>query len=267
MQGGLAIIGFGEAGEAFARCAGWGSEVFVWDIRPERLACAMQRGLTACESAASALRKAGTVLCLVTADQALRAAAAYGPLVQPGSLWCDMNSAAPDTKCAAAARIERAGARYADVAIMAPVEPAALAVPMLIAGDRGEETRERLGALGFTGARTLEGPVGRASAVKMLRSVMIKGIEALTDEMMRAAEAAGVAGEVLASLDASEKLAPWAQRAAYNRERMATHGERRAAEMEEAIRTLEGYGVVPMMTRGTVERQRLAGRSSTKVPA
>ena len=92
----------------------------------------------------------------------------------------------------------------------------------------------------------------------MIRSVMVKGIEALTDEMMQAAEAAGVADEVLASLDASEKARPWAEKAAYNRERMATHGARRAAEMEESAKTLAALGVEPVMTRGTVIRQRNA---------
>jgi hypothetical protein len=85
---------------------------------------------------------------------------------------------------------------------------------------------------------------------------MVKVIEALTVEMMLAAEAAGVADEVLASLDASEKPRPWAQRAAYNLERMATHGHRRAAEMEESVRTLAALGVEPIMTAGTVRRQR-----------
>ena len=96
----------------------------------------------------------------------------------------------------------------------------------------------------------------------MIRSVMVKGIEALTAEMMLAADAAGVTDEVLASLDASEKAQSWAARAAYNLERMTTHGLRRAAEMEESAKTLIGLGVEPVMTSGTVRRQReLAGRA------
>ncbi|RZJ99443.1 MAG: DUF1932 domain-containing protein, partial [Novosphingobium sp.] len=93
-------------------------------------------------------------------------------------------------------------------------------------------------------------------AIKMIRSVMVKGLEALTAEMMLGAEAADVTDEVLASLDASEKPRPWAERAAYNLERMATHGLRRAAEMEESAKTLSALGVEPIMTAGTVRRQR-----------
>ena len=84
----------------------------------------------------------------------------------------------------------------------------------------------------------------------MIRSVMVKGIEALTAEMMLAANAAGVADEVLASLGAG-----WQQRAEYNLERMVAHGARRAAKMEQAANTLEALGAEPVMTRGTIFRQ------------
>ena len=106
--------------------------------------------------------------------------------------------------------------------------------------------------------------VGRASAIKMIRSVMVKGLEALSWECAAAAEAAGVYDEITASLDASEKPVGWAERFAYNRERMETHGLRRAAEMEESARTLQGLGVEPVMTRGTVQLQRAAANAKRK---
>jgi 3-hydroxyisobutyrate dehydrogenase-like beta-hydroxyacid dehydrogenase len=167
-----------------------------------------------------------------------------------------MNSVAPGTKRSAARAVEAAGGRYVDVAVLAPVEPARLAVPLLLAGAAADEAMAALAQAGFTNLRVVGGEVGRASAIKMIRSVMVKGIEALTAEMMLAAEAAGVADEVLASLDASERPRPWPERAAYNLERMTTHGLRRAAEMEEAVRTLTALGVAPVMTEGTVHRQR-----------
>jgi len=106
--------------------------------------------------------------------------------------------------------------------------------------------------------------VGTASTIKMIRSVMVKGIEALTAEMMLAAQAAGVTDEVLASLDASERPRPWRERASYNIGRMAMHGLRRAAEMEEAAQTLRALGIVPIMTESTVRRQRDAAAANSK---
>ena len=162
----------------------------------------------------------------------------------------------------AAQAIRESGGRYVDVAIMAPVLPGRLAVPLLISGPAAEEADRLLRELGFGNTRVVGSEIGRASAIKMIRSVMVKGIEALTGEMMAAAEAAGVAEEVLASLEASERAMPWPERAAYNRERMAVHGARRAAEMAESAATLRALGVEPVMTEGTVRRQREAARPS-----
>jgi 3-hydroxyisobutyrate dehydrogenase-like beta-hydroxyacid dehydrogenase len=252
----LALIGFGEAGSTFARAAAWGETAVAFDVAPERAAVMAECGMTAAASAAEALASAPLVLSLVTADQAEAAAHDYAPLLAPAALWCDLNSVAPDTKRAAARAVEAAGGRYVDAAVLAPVDPLGMAVPLLLAGEAAGEAEAMLRAAGFGNVRVVGRAVGRASAVKMIRSVMVKGIEALTVEMMLAAEAAGVADEVLASLDASEKPRPWAQRAAYNLERMATHGHRRAAEMEESVRTLAALGVEPIMTAGTVRRQR-----------
>jgi len=256
----LALIGFGEAGATFAGAARWaGARGF--DINPARGEAMRAAGVTACADAAACLAEAALVLCLVTADQALAAARAYAPLLPPGAIWCDMNSVAPDTKRAAAQVIGAAGGIYVDVAILAPVDPARLAVPLLLAGPAADEARGLLSGLGFGDVRVVGAEVGRASAVKMIRSVMVKGIEALTAEMLLAARAAGVEDEVLASLDASERAMPWAARAAYNIERMVTHGQRRAAEMAEAAKTLESLGMAPLMTTATVTRQHaMAGR-------
>lgn len=254
----VALIGFGEAGSTFARAGAWRDRARGWDVLPARRAAMAELGVTAAASAAAALASAPLVLSLVTADAALPAAQAYAPALSPGALWCDCNSVAPDTKRAAALAIEAAGGRYVDVAVLAPVNPAQLNVPLLLAGAAAAEAERQLRGLGFTNVRVVGDEIGRASAIKMIRSVMVKGLEALTDEMMAAATAAGVADEVLASLDASEKAIPWAQRAAYNLERMTTHGARRAAEMEESAKTLLSLGVPPVMTRGTVYRQRQA---------
>ena len=101
----------------------------------------------------------------------------------------------------------------------------------------------------------------------MIRSVMVKGIEALTAECVLAADAAGVIEEVLASLDASPPQPGWHARADYNLDRMMVHGLRRAAEMEEVVKTLDALGTGSEMTRGTVARQRALGSLGLRDPA
>lgn len=257
----LALIGFGEAGETFAAAGNWDGKAIGVDLLPDRRAAMKRAGIIPVES--DALRSASLSLSLVTADQALRAAQSYADHLGPGTLWCDGNSVAPETKRAAAAHINVTGARYIDMAILAPVQPKRMAVPMLLSGDAAHEAAARLRDLGFSDVRVVGSQVGQASAIKMIRSVMVKGIEALTAEMMLAAAAAGVVEEVLASLDASESDKPWAERAEYNLERMTTHGLRRAAEMEQSAQTLLTLGVEPHMTRGTIKRQREMAKQSS----
>lgn len=264
MSNRIALIGFGEAGETFATAARWGSRAVAYDTAPSRQAAMAEAGILVADDAQRAIADAPLILSLVTADQALGAAEQYASFLQSDAIWCDMNSVAPETKRAAARAVETAGARYVDVAILAPVNPARLAVPLLVSGEAASEAARHMGEAGFTDIRVAGPEIGKASAIKMIRSVMVKGIEALTDEMMAAAQAAGVVDEVLSSLDRSERGMTWEQRASYNLERMATHGIRRAAEMEESVKTLEALGVEPVMTQGTVRRQRGAAKTDSQ---
>jgi 3-hydroxyisobutyrate dehydrogenase-like beta-hydroxyacid dehydrogenase len=224
-------------------------------------------GAEGADSLAQAVDGAALVLSLVTADQALAVAEAAAPHLAPGALYCDMNSVAPGTKRRAAAAVEGAGAFYVDVAILSPVHPARLGSPLLLSGGEAAPVARALAGLGFANVRVVGAEVGLASSIKMIRSVMVKGIEALTAECMLAANAAGVTEEVLASLDASERAEPWAKRAAYNLDRMIVHGLRRADEMDEVVRTLEDLGIDPALSRATARRQREVGSLALGQPA
>ncbi|MFL9841526.1 DUF1932 domain-containing protein [Sphingomonas sp. ST-64] len=263
------LVGFGEAGQAFSRPGVAAFDIKTDDAatRPTKIADFERAGVRWSATPAGALAQADLALCLVTADQALAAAQRCAPLLKSGALWLDMNSVAPGTKRRAAVAVEAAGARYVDVAVMAPVLPARLAVPLLVAGPHADAAADALRAYGFTRV-TVAGPqVGDASAIKMIRSVMVKGLEALTAECVLAAERAGVREAVLASLDASWKEQSWTERADYNLDRMLAHGTRRAAEMEEVAKTLAELGVDPAVTRGTIQRQRALGALGVAPPA
>lgn len=254
----VTLIGYGEAGRAFARAAGWEHQAQVFDVKTDApqtragmLADYDADGVTICENMGDALDASDIILSLVTAEQALAAAENAAPHIAAGALFFDMNSVAPDTKHEAAKLIDAAGGRYVDVAVMAPVDPARLAVPLLLSGPYAEDGAAALTAIGFSNVHVVTGDVGRASSIKMIRSIMVKGQEALTAEMMLAARTADVVDEVLASLGEG-----WREKADYNLERMKTHGIRRAAEMEEVVKTLTALGIEPLMTNGTITRQR-----------
>lgn len=247
------LIGYGEAGRTFAHAGGWGAAARVYDIK-QMTSVYVEDGVTGCTSLAGALDQSPFVISLVTADQALAVASNAARGLAPGALYCDMNSVAPDTKREAATIIAAAGGAYVDVAIMAPVNPARLNVPLLISGPEATAAAARLSMLGFGNLRVTGDSIGTASTIKMLRSVLYKGLEALTAECLIACARAGVTGEVIASLGAG-----WGDEANYRLDRMMVHGTRRSAEMAEAAKTLEALGVPALLTRATVLRQAQIG--------
>jgi 3-hydroxyisobutyrate dehydrogenase-like beta-hydroxyacid dehydrogenase len=249
---GIALIGFGEAAQAFAQ--GWPrAPRTAHDLlaaQPAMAEAAARRGVWLFDAAGPALREAAAVFCLVTADQALVAARTAAPHLRPGTLWLDGNSCAPGTKRQAAGVIAAAGGRYVDLAIMAPVHPRLHRTPCLLAGPDAAAAMAELAGLGMDW-QVAGAQVGDASTIKMLRSVMVKGFEALCAECLLAARRAGAEEAVLASLQASDPGWNWRDRGAYNLERMMVHGLRRAAEMREVAATLRDLGLPDRMAAAT----------------
>jgi len=262
----ICFIGFGEAGQAIAaglREAGV-ERMSTWDILLPQSAgeklrqAAAASGVRCAGSAADAVRDADMVISAVTAASSIAAAQSIKPHVAGRPFVLDINSVSPGRK-QETARLLGAGARYVDVAVLAPIHPARHKTPMLIAGGHAEAVAPKLAALGMR--LSIAGPeIGAAAAIKMVRSVMIKGIEALTLECFLAAARAGVVEEVAASMKNNYPGLDWGKIVPYNLERMASHGERRAAEMEEVADTLRELGVEPLMTAATVKRQREMGQ-------
>lgn len=265
----VAIIGFGEAGSAIL--AGWRAlgpvDARAYDIKTDAADPAVRAakradyaaaGIDGSASTAEAVAGRPMVVSTVTADQALAAAQAVAPLLAPGAFFIDCNSVAPQTKQAAARAVEAAGGRYVDCAVMAPIHPALHRTPMLLAGPHAAAAEAVMAAMDMQ-VRTVGDTVGDATAIKMIRSIMVKGLEALTLECVLAGRRAGVSDAVLASLDKTFPGFDWPGRAAYMLERVATHGRRRAAEMEEVALTVRGLGLDDGMAQATVRWQRRIG--------
>jgi 3-hydroxyisobutyrate dehydrogenase-like beta-hydroxyacid dehydrogenase len=262
----ICFIGFGEAGQAIAaglRDAGI-DRMSAWDILFARRDGEMLRhaaeasGVRCGSSAADATRDADMIVSAVTAASSVDAARSVKAHGAGVPYFLDINSVSPGRK-QETAKILEGGARYVDVAVLAPIHPARHQTPMLLAGPHAQDVAPSLAALGmrFTIAGT---EIGAAAAIKMVRSVMIKGIEALTLECFLAAARAGVVDEVASSIKNNYPGLDWTKIVPYNLERMANHGERRAAEMEEVADTLRELGVEPLMTTATVKRQREMGQ-------
>jgi 3-hydroxyisobutyrate dehydrogenase-like beta-hydroxyacid dehydrogenase len=261
----VSFIGFGEAGQAMAaglresgieRIAAW--DILFTDAAGERLKAAGDTiGVRLARSAADAVADTDMIVSAVTAASSVEAARSVAAHLTGAPYYLDINSVSPGRK-QQTAKLLGGQARYVDVAVVAAIHPLRHRTPLLISGPHAEAIapllRELEMQLTIVGADT-----GQAAAIKMIRSVMIKGIEALTLECFLAATRAGVLEEVTGSLKHNYPSLDWTKIADYNLERMASHGERRAAEMEESALTLRELGLDPLMVDATVARQREMG--------
>ena len=258
----IALVGFGEAGSILgADLAASGRDVVTYDIlldvpapRALMLEKAGQARVATADSLSAAIEGADLVISAVTASSSADVAAGAGKTLRAGQVFLDINSCSPDTKRSNAVAVQSSGADYVEAAVMAPVPPQRLQVPMLLGGRRAEELVPALQALGLNVSFIATG-IGVASAVKMCRSVVIKGLEALAVESLLAARRFGAETEVLASLQGTFPQMGWQEKLPdYLISRVAEHGRRRAAEMREVAHTLESVGVEPTMARATAVR-------------
>jgi 3-hydroxyisobutyrate dehydrogenase-like beta-hydroxyacid dehydrogenase len=275
----IAFIGFGEAAQAFL--AGWRAEpgfaarISAYDIKTDSRDPEVRAGKRAdyagacilgAPTAPEAVTGAEAVFSVVTADQAHEAAVAALPGLAPGAFFFDCDSCAPQTKVRTAAEVDAAGGRYVDVAVMAPVHPRLHRTPLLISGPHAAAAAPVLAALGMAAA-VHDGPVGSSSAIKMIRSIMMKGLEALVAECVLAGTKAGVIDKVLDSLDDTYPGFDWKTRSAYMLERVMTHGVRRAAEMREVALTVDLLGLDGAMARASVGWQQAIGELGIRATA
>lgn len=256
----LGLVGYGEVGRIFSAglhgqfqsCAAW--DLKFADPATGAAAQAAAAGVQALPSMAALCTQSDFILSAVTASNTLAVAQAAAPHLRPGTVFLDLNSASPGTKQQAALVIEAAGGRYVEAGVMTSVPPYGIRVPMLLGGPLAAELAEYLNALGMD-AKAVAAEIGVASAIKMCRSVMIKGLEALVIESYSTARAYGVEDYVLPTLAETFPSIDWEKQGAYFFQRVIEHGRRRSEEMHESANTVREAGMPAFSAQGTAERQ------------
>ena len=257
----IGMVGYGEVGKVFtAGMLPQVANVSVWDItfdlserQAGERAHAAQAGIQACLSLRALCEQADLLISAVTASNTLAVAQAAAEHIRPGSIFLDLNSASPGTKQQAAELIDAAGAHYVEAGVMTSVPPYGIRVPMLLGGDRAEALAQTLCGMGMN-ARAVSADIGVASAIKMCRSVMIKGLEALVIESYTTARHYGVEKHMLPTLTETFPSIDWEKQGAYFFSRVAQHGKRRAEEMREAANTVREAGFEPWMASAIAEK-------------
>jgi 3-hydroxyisobutyrate dehydrogenase-like beta-hydroxyacid dehydrogenase len=251
----VCLLGFGEVGQALAidLVARGVNGLSAWDIlfpvaesAPSRAIAA--KGLQAGASVQDATANADLVISAVTAAQDVVAARSVAPHLKRNAYFLDVNSVSPGVKVEASHIVEAAGGRYVEAAIMSPINPKRASSPILFGGPHAAEFLPLARQLGFSAASVFSDRVGSASAAKMCRSVIVKGMEALLGESLLAARRYGVEEAVLDSLGSLLAKDDWHAQARYMISRSLIHGRRRAEEMREVARTVVEAGFEPRMS-------------------
>ena len=260
----IGLVGYGEVGKIFS--AGLKTQNGVhsmgaWDLKFERAsvqvaehAHAAHAGVVAHSSCRALCEASDMVISAVTASNTLAVATEVSKYIRPGSLFLDLNSASPGTKQRCAAFIESQGAHYVEAGVMTSVPPYGVRTPMLLGGAKAAELALILNSWGMD-AKVVSEKLGVASAIKMCRSVMIKGLEALVIESYTTARAYGVEDHVLPTLAETFPSIDWEQTGAYFFSRVAKHGQRRAEEMCESAITVSEAGFEPYMASAIAAKQ------------
>jgi 3-hydroxyisobutyrate dehydrogenase-like beta-hydroxyacid dehydrogenase len=263
----ICLLGFGEVGQALVpELRPRAASLTAWDLRfsdatsvPSRGAANLQ--VPAAGDARAAVAKADLVISAVTAAQTGEAARSVAAHLKPGAYYFDLNSCSPAAKQAASEPIETMGGRFVEAAIMSPIAPRNAASPIFLGGRHAGGFLAVAHSLGFTGAQVFSERLGAASAAKMCRSVIVKGLEALMLESLLTARNFGVEAAVLESLR-SMTLDDWRTQSHYMISRALLHGRRRAEEMREVARTVGEAGLAPGMSEACADWQEWASRRS-----
>jgi 3-hydroxyisobutyrate dehydrogenase-like beta-hydroxyacid dehydrogenase len=257
----VGLVGYGEVGRILAEdLRERGVRVSAYDLKLATSAGdpirkhAAQRGVALTSSHAALAAEVDLIVSAVTASQAVPVAAACAPGVRRDAFFLDMNSASPGAKVRAAGLVDAAAGRYVEGAVMTSIPPYRIRVPLLLGGRHATALAPGLDALGFA-AKVASEQLGIASATKMCRSVMIKGLEAMVIESFTTARAYGVEDAVLASLKETFPGIDWEKQGAYFFQRVIEHGRRRSEEVREVAETVREIGLEPWSAAGTAERQ------------
>jgi 3-hydroxyisobutyrate dehydrogenase-like beta-hydroxyacid dehydrogenase len=269
----IGFLGFGEVGQRFAadlRARDGALELSAFDLLLHQAAAGEAMRKHAAANRVEALTHVAglsetpdLIFSAVTADQTLAAAQSVAASSLAGKWVVDLNSASPATKTECAAVVQRAGGRYIEAAVMTSVPPHGIRVPMLLGGPHAKEGEDLLRSLGFSvEIASLE--YGVASAIKLCRSVIIKGLESLVIESFTAARAFGVEGQVLASLRETYPQFDWEKLGDYLFSRVIQHGKRRAEEMRASAQMIDASAVRGTMAAAIASRQDSVARLRAK---
>jgi len=267
----IGFVGYGELGQCItAGLSAAGADVGVFDLfveAPETVKSlqdkADQAGIILAKTRAELAERSDIFISAVTCSDAVTAARQMAPYLSEKHIYVDLNSTSPAVKKDVCAVIEGAGAKFVEIGVLGGIPTMGYKVSLLLCGDEAETVAACLSGFGMD-TECIIGKTGAAAAVKMFRSIVVKGIEALFLECVLAAEPYGATEQVLETI---EQNYPGVGKdlANFFMTRTANHAERRSHEMEEVAETLRAMGLDPIMAEASAKRRSSTLKKNSKI--
>ena len=266
----LGFIGFGEVG--FEMAMGFKSEgldrVLAYDVMQgdsvygplirERV---QNSGVALISSPEEVIKNVDVIIVAVPGSKTLQTAKDIVGFFDEHKLYVDVSASAPETKRAVWETVKTSGAKFVDAAMLGSLPQYKHKVPTLISGNGSDELLRLMTPYGMALDKANDNP-GDATAIKLVRSIVMKGLPALLMEALEAASAMKIEEVVLKSL--AETMNSCTFEVTMNRlvTGTAVHAERRGQEMVNVIEMLNTLNIKPTMSQATFERHKwLAGKN------
>jgi 3-hydroxyisobutyrate dehydrogenase-like beta-hydroxyacid dehydrogenase len=268
----IGIVGYGEAGQAIAQglCSNRGSSISVFDIkfndeelRESLRLRAQEQGVIVEDDMGSLIANNGMILSLVTGEVATQVVRDSLSFIKEGKVYVDMNTVSPRKKILMGELIEQKGGSFIEVAILGAIASYGFKSPMLVCGKRANQLVNVFAKMGFN-VKFVSTEIGKASYLKMLRSVFAKGVEALLLEMLVAAKRCDLVEPLMGAIVEHMDHSSFNDIANTWLTTNAIHAERRTEEMEHVIETLNELNMKPIMAEATRDRLRTSVQSGLK---
>lgn len=268
----LGLVGFGEVGstlgqgfrnEGLIEIASYDKYAFDGPFSELIQSRAAKARVPLVKSPQELARRSEIILSVTPGEASIESAEAFAPHVTAKHVFVDLASATPKIKRSAGQALRDAGANFADASIMGTPHADGHRLPILASGPAAEEFRDVMSPWGLK-IELISGELGAASGIKIMRSVIAKGLEALLVECVLGARRYAIDEAVLHSFGRFMDSRPFEEIANFFLVSDVIHAERRAQEARMSVNALEEAGVDAIMTRATAERLEWVSRLDTK---
>lgn len=259
----ITFIGFGETSYCMAKgfIEGGVEDIWTFDVMqdneifgPHIRWRAEDAGVIVKNSLQEAVTGRDIVIAAVPTNHTVELAGQAAPFLSKGQLYVDVSASTPGEKFEVADAITGTGALLADCALLGPLTGKNLTVPQAVSGPGAKQWCHYVSTFKGTDVSFISEREGDASAIKLVRTIFIKGFNALMLEMLQAADYYNVTEEVIESISKSLDGKTFRENMQRLIPGIAVHADRRVHEIEGTIEMLDTAGIDYTMSQASRDK-------------